>query len=341
VEWLYEHPLIFATTDIPNDQGRQVRVQWVRSGHDFIGDSNQIVEYAIYRRFDPAAAAAGTLPATAETFQHLSPAARENALMMQAAGWDFVITVPVLVEDEYAVVVPTLEDSTIVSGQHYTTFRVTALTATPGVFYHSPPDSGYSVDNLAPAVPANFAIAYNTGTGNTLSWEESPDADFQYFRVYRASDPNFTPSPATLVHETTSNGWADPDHDGGSVYYKVTALDFAGNESEPTGGGAVTGAGNPGVPTSFALHPNVPNPFNPVTTIRYDVPAGGGSVSLRIYNVTGALVKTLAEGTQAAGEKSVTWNGRDDAGRPVASGVYFYRLDAPGYTKTHKMVLMK
>lgn len=65
------------------------------------------------------------------------------------------------------------------------------------------------------------------------------------------------------------------------------------------------------------------------------------AIALRIYDVGGRLVKTLVEGPQPAGEESVTWNGRDDAGRPVASGVYFYRLTAPNYTKTHKRVLME
>jgi hypothetical protein len=129
-----------------------VRVEWTRSSHDFVGDPTQIVEYAVYRKIDPNLGAAAT-SATASSFDDLSPAAKENALMMLAAGWDFITTVPVLVDNEYAVVVPTLKDSTIVSGQYCSTFRVTALSATPGVFFHSPPDSGYSVDNLAPSVP--------------------------------------------------------------------------------------------------------------------------------------------------------------------------------------------
>jgi hypothetical protein len=229
----------------------------------------------------------------------------------------------------------------MVSGQYYSTFRVTALTATPGVFFHSPSDSGYSVDNLAPAVPASFAVAYNTGGGNTLAWDEAADEDFQYFRVYRSSDPNFTPSPANLVHSTVANGWVDPDYDGWPVHYKVTATDFSGNESEPASAGTTTSIGEPPLPTTFVLYPNAPNPFNPTTVIRYDVPESGGELALRIYDVSGRLVKTLVEGAQPAGEKSATWDARDEKGRPVASGVYFCRLTAPGFTRTHKMVLTK
>lgn len=64
-------------------------------------------------------------------------------------------------------------------------------------------------------------------------------------------------------------------------------------------------------------------------------------VTLRIYDVSGRLVRTLVEGPQEAGQKTVTWNGRDDRGRNVASGVYFYRLQAPGYRKTLKMILVQ
>jgi hypothetical protein len=340
MDWLYDYAVIDTITDVPNDQGRQVRIEWTRSGHDFVGDASQITEYAIYRKIDSNLGGAA-VSATPETFENLSPSARENALMMQAAGWDFVTTVPVLTEDSYAVVVPTLADSTIVAGSYLTTFRVTALTATPGVFFHSPPDSGYSVDNLAPSVPSNLAVAYNTGSGNRLSWDDPVDTDFQYFRVYRSSDPNFTPSPATLVKATVTPGWVDPDYDGGAVYYKISAVDYSGNESAAASAGTTTSVTGPSAPTAFALYPNVPNPFNPITTIHYDVPTGGGAVSLRIYDVAGRLVKTLVEGRVAPGAKSATWDGRDDAGRSVASGVYFCRLASPNYANTNKMVLMK
>ena len=189
--------------------------------------------------------------------------------------------------------------------------------------------------------PTSFAIAYNTGSGNELSWDPCPDADFQYFNIYRSSDPNFVPSPSDLVHSDIGTSWADPEYDGWPVYYKVTALDFVGNESDPAVAGTVTAVNEPAIPQTFALYPNVPNPFNPTTVIRYDVPAGGGAVTLRIYNVSGALIRTLADGQQTAGQKTATWNGKDNQGRSVASGVYFYRLQAPGFTMTRKMVLVQ
>ncbi len=102
-----------------------------------------------------------------------------------------------------------------------------------------------------------------------------------------------------------------------------------------------TGVGDPPSPPSFALHQNVPNPFNPETVIRYDVPENGGMVTLRIYDVAGRLVKTLIDGQQTAGGKSAAWNGTNNRGSRVASGVYFYRMTAPGFESTRKMVLLQ
>ncbi|MEJ2721617.1 MAG: FlgD immunoglobulin-like domain containing protein, partial [bacterium] len=94
-------------------------------------------------------------------------------------------------------------------------------------------------------------------------------------------------------------------------------------------------------PETFALLQNHPNPFNPTTMIRFDVPAGGGAVTLRVYDVTGRLVRTLVDGMQTPGEKTIAWDGRNDAGVPVASGAYLYRLTGPRFEQTRKMLFLK
>lgn len=359
IEWLYQFAVTNSVTDIPDDQGGRVYVELARSGYDFTDVlTNPVTLYGIYRRVDnPALVAAVEARGVGESERVYGEAPlpgvetvwlddtlyvprSSTAATFPPGTWALVATVPATQSDSYLAEVTTTADSST-TGTNYSVFVVTTHTTAPSVWFISPPDSGYSVDNIAPAVPANLAVAYNTGSGNTLSWNPSPDDDFQYFRVYRSTDPNFTISPATLVHATTSTGWADPDNDGGGLFYKVTALDYAGNESDPAVAGSVTAVEAPAVPHSFALFPNAPNPFNPTTQIRYDVPERGGVVSLRVYNVDGSLVKTLVEGTQSAGEKSVAWDGRDETGQPAASGVYFYRLEAPDYTRTRKMVLLK
>jgi hypothetical protein len=104
--------------------------------------------------------------------------------------------------------------------------------------------------------------------------------------------------------------------------------------------GMYTGAGE-ALAAGWELFQNVPNPFNPTTTIRYLVPEGGGRVAIRVFDVTGTLVQTLENGFETSGEKTVVWNGHDHRGRPVASGLYFYRLEAPGFVETRKMVLLR
>jgi len=91
----------------------------------------------------------------------------------------------------------------------------------------------------------------------------------------------------------------------------------------------------------YALEQNVPNPFNPATRIAYRVPAAA-DVTLKIYNLAGQLVRTLATGPRMAGGHEATWDGKDDAGQAVASGTYFYELRAGGeLLQSRKMQLMK
>ena len=90
------------------------------------------------------------------------------------------------------------------------------------------------------------------------------------------------------------------------------------------------------------LYPAAPNPFNPITTIRFNVHESG-NVSLKVYDVAGRLVRTLVNEVRAPnqGGHEAIWNGRDNGGRPVASGVYFYRLVTRTAIQTKKMILMK
>jgi hypothetical protein len=88
------------------------------------------------------------------------------------------------------------------------------------------------------------------------------------------------------------------------------------------------------------LYQNVPNPFNPTTTIRFDL-AAEAHVELRIYDVAGRLVRTLANQPMGRNLNAIVWDGLDLAGLPVPSGVYFYRLKAGDFTDTRKMVVLR
>lgn len=94
------------------------------------------------------------------------------------------------------------------------------------------------------------------------------------------------------------------------------------------------------VPTVYSLSQNVPNPFNPTTTIAYSIPKAG-HVSLAVYNIAGQKVRTLVNESQSAANYKVVWNGKNDNGESVATGMYFYRLVSGNYSKIVKMTLMK
>jgi len=99
-----------------------------------------------------------------------------------------------------------------------------------------------------------------------------------------------------------------------------------------------------GIPKSFALSQNYPNPFNPTTLIRYTIPAVSdqpSKVSLKVYNILGQEVRTLINKKQAPGYYRVIWDGKDEDGAPVSSGIYFYRLVARDFVGVKKMILLK
>jgi hypothetical protein len=94
------------------------------------------------------------------------------------------------------------------------------------------------------------------------------------------------------------------------------------------------------LPSNFTLSQNYPNPFNPRTTIAFTIPKAS-EISLSIYDISGKFVKSLINEPMAAGYHSVIWDGTDDNGSSVASGVYFYKLKSKGYEETKRMILLK
>jgi hypothetical protein len=143
------------------------------------------------------------------------------------------------------------------------------------------------------------------------------------------------------VQGAANTDWLDAVGDGWKYYYKITAVDFSGNESDPASPGDITGATGPtALPTDFALYQNVPNPFNPVTTIMFDLPERT-FVKLHIYDVNGQSVRALLNEEMSPGRQATKWNGKDSKGRNVASGIYFYRLETSRFTRTNKMLLLK
>jgi hypothetical protein len=125
-------------------------------------------------------------------------------------------------------------------------------------------------------------------------------------------------------------------------YYKLSAIDIHGNESgfAPLGPSDVTGVETPAAPKATYLAQNFPNPLNPTTRIAFGLEKPA-NISLRVYDAAGRLVRTIAEGNRSAANYVEYWDGKDASGRAVASGVYFYRLDAGSFTQTRKMILLR
>lgn len=99
------------------------------------------------------------------------------------------------------------------------------------------------------------------------------------------------------------------------------------------------GNGQPGLPDQIKLYPNYPNPFNPGTTIEYELPESS-ELSLHVFDIRGARIRTLKNGRQAAGSHTVQWDSRDDSGKLVGSGMYFAKLQSGRSSQTIKLVFL-
>ena len=190
---------------------------------------------------------------------------------------------------------------------------------------------------------ATFLQSFSTDTDAgriTIHWSLSETDDNVEFRVSRSSSAELIPivdGDPDLERNGLSFTYVDPDVEpGGDYTYLVEYSDGDVNEWI-----ALFQTSRIVVPAaSLALMPNYPNPFNPSTRITYSVPENG-HVSLRIYDVSGKLVRTIVEKAQAPGTYSVNWNGLNNQGRNAATGAYFCRLVTAKQAITHKMLLTR
>jgi len=339
---------ITSITDVPNDQGKQVRITWTRFGADGISD-NPIRYYAIWRLSENGVANAknnvNLLNSLKDLPSDISSISENTQLKMDGQLWDFAGSVPAAGFEEYSAIAPTLFDSTIVDGMHWSVFFVSGHTAIPSVYVASAPDSGYSVDNLVPGAPTGVT-ANMTDTGVQLTWEEIPDEDFNYYAIYRSTSSGFDPGTMEPLATTTETQYLDTDvQDGITYYYVVTAYDFSGNQGEfstevPVQVTAIGETNDTNIPGTFVLDQNYPNPFNPSTRIRFGLPRQA-EIQVVIYNILGEPIRTIAQGKFSAGYHEINWDGRDNQGRTVSAGIYIYRLEGDDVHIAKKMILMK
>ena len=183
-----------------------------------------------------------------------------------------------------------------------------------------------------PVTGAEVALARSTaGRSLDFGWAGTTDANGKV--TIDIQRPN-SPSAAGyyLARAKDSNGkligeWGSIPINGGQTI----------GLSLQIGGAAILESA---IATTFGLVQNSPNPFNPSTLIAYDIPESG-DVQLTVYNTLGQTVRTLVQEYQVAGRYRVEWNGRDELNHQVASGIYYYRLEAGSYTAVRPMVMLK
>jgi hypothetical protein len=333
-----EHPVVTAVRDVPNDQGNQVLVSWKGPVWDSwwnffvpaLGKNSgslgfyPISHYDVYREI-------------------VAPSAKVSAASIingPPGNWVLVGRTVATQTSNYHLVVPTVFNTTP-EATNESTFYVSAVDPS-GTRYDSNPGKGESIDNLVPTAPTNVVAKEVEGNSSwvELTWDESPDADFNYFLVVKGTEAGFNPETADIIGTTTETTLIDQTVSiGQDVFYSVAAVDFNGNRGKFSEEASVTITSVAGegslIPTEYALEQNYPNPFNPTTTIEFSLKERG-HVSLKIYSMLGREVETVADKFYEAGRYSVVF----DASR-VSSGVYFYVLQVNGRNFSKKMSLLK
>jgi hypothetical protein len=122
---------------------------------------------------------------------------------------------------------------------------------------------------------------------------------------------------------------------------KIYVDKFLANETDFTASAVSGSIKLIGKPVEYGLEQNYPNPFNPSTTIEYKIPDDNVNVRLTIYDISGRKIRTIVNTNQNAGRYKIVWNGRNDSGSRVSSGIYIYRIIAGKYTAIKKLMVLK
>lgn len=215
---------IVAVSDIPNDQGKQLRLKWL----SFTDSDSSVTSFTIFRRIDSLLAGSSSPSSLSKVLY--SPL----GLLYPPGQWEVVSTIPAFDETLYTTVVPTLKDSTISEGMYYSVYFIRAGTNNPYIYYDSEVDSGYSLDNLVPSAPTGL-LASHLPAKTKLKWQAITDSDFDYYTLYRDTIDGFLPSAEKKLGFAIDTLFIDSTAQlGKAYYYLVTAVDFSGNEGNPS-----------------------------------------------------------------------------------------------------------
>jgi hypothetical protein len=209
---------------------------------------------------------------------------------------------------------------------------------------------------LYPTVSDTFSSHIDSNTEIGFTWEGCNDVDgdityrltieLEFFgNTYTDTYDDIIDTSISITANNLDALLSGLNLEESIMYYYVQAYDEEYTVDSDTGQFVLSRSflstiNNDVVPQVFALHQNHPNPFNPFTTLKYDLPEDA-LVNITIYDMMGRIVKTMVNSQQNAGFKSVQWNATNDAGSPVSAGLYLYMIQAGEFRKTKKMVLLK
>lgn len=341
-----------AAADVANDEGGALALSYHAPYADAGEELPEVTGYNVWRLVPgaPAKSAASAVADEPEALAALQAstvgivrlsAEQAQRLRFPAGTWESLGFNAAVLDSQYRFVAATRNDAGPAVPNADETFVVTAHSTTPSMFGVSNALSGHSIDNRAPAAPQQLAGAF-AGGSVTLSWAANTESDLVGYAVYRGAGASFVPAPGNRLAQVATPHHADPAYAVGD-YYKVTAVDRHGNESPVAtlAPAQVSGVGGAPRASVLTVEPNVPNPFNPSTTVWFDLPRSG-ELSVTVYDLRGRIVRLLHDGVLEAGRHQVEWDGRDQAGVASAAGVYLLRLEtADGIVRSQKMTLAK
>ncbi len=353
--WGRPEPDISLVADVPNDQGGLVALNWLASERDAL-QYQEISHYSIWRAVDVVTGLNAEVAASASLgrrvdFSEVHARFNERAYRVERVQavdyfWEFVANQSAIYLPGYSYLTPTRSDA---SGgdpaTHY--FQVVAHTHVPNTYFPSAPESGASVDNLAPAAPLMLTAMRTTGTNADLDWSPSgiAEPDFNEYWIYRAETSGFPTDPAYFYMAApdtfATDSAADPARD---FYYKVVAVDVhdntSGDSNEAMISAVTTDVEDSPTIRALTVLANVPNPFSATTELHIGLPSAS-DVTLEVYDVGGRRVARQNFAGIAAGVQRVVLHARDEAGKPLPSGVYFCRVSASGTSTTRKLVVYR
>ena len=203
-----------------------------------------------------------------------------------------------------------------------------------------------------PVTLSHFSATVTAQNYVNLIWVSQTETNLMGYNVLRSADEDLSNArqicamiEGTNTSEAQTYSYLDKELvEDGTYYYWLQSVDMDGSTGFHGPASVVfsiTGdSGTPAIPTATQLEDAYPNPFNPNTTLRYQL-KDAGNVKIDIYNQRGQLVRSFAQSHDAAGYYGILWDGRDSNGRALASGVYLYRMTSGKYSGVKKMVLQK